>query len=147
MSGTGGGDNDLNSRGKMKSDGDDDNNRNPKKEEGILDSVVSWFKTEEGQQDIKTYAVSFAVALLLRIAIIEPRYIPSLSMYPTFDVGDQLAVEKVTKMFRPLYRNEVIVFNPPERFREIMTDNYGMENRKSKEALIKRIVAVQVWLG
>lgn len=144
MSGHGGGDNDSANRGGNKSDENNDISRSSNREEGFLDSFVSWFKTEEGQQDIKTYTFSFAIALLLRIAIIEPRYIPSLSMYPTFDVGDQLAVEKVTKLFRPFYRNEVIVFNPPERFREIMTDNYGMENRKSKEALIKRIVAVEV---
>jgi hypothetical protein len=146
MSGIGGGDNDPKSRGKMNSDDNNGMNPNSNKEEGFLDSFVSWFKTDEGKQDIQTYTASFAIALLLRIAIIEPRYIPSLSMYPTFDVGDQLAVEKVTKLFRPFYRKEVIVFNPPERFREIMTDNYGMENRKSKEALIKRIVAVEVGL-
>ena len=107
--------------------------------ENIFDSVKSWFKSEEGRDDVQTYFVSLFIALLLRFTIIEPRYIPSLSMYPTFDVGDQLAVEKVTKRIKPLYRNEVVVFNPPEAFREIMGDS-----RKGKEALIKRIVAVEV---
>lgn len=108
-------------------------------DENIFDSVKSWFKSDEGREDVQTYFVSLFIALLLRFTIIEPRYIPSLSMYPTFDVGDQLAVEKVTKRIKPLYRNEVVVFNPPETFREIMGDS-----RKGKEALIKRIVAVEV---
>ena len=110
-------------------------------DESILDSLRNWFRSDEGREDIQTYFVSLFVALLLRIAIIEPRYIPSLSMYPTFDVGDQLAVEKVTKRIKPLYRNEVVVFKPPEAFREIMGDS-----SKGKEALIKRIVAVEVSL-
>jgi signal peptidase I len=65
-------------------------------------------------------------------------------MYPAFDVGDQLAVEKVTKRTRPLAlagarsfeRNEVVVFNPPPAFQDIV------DSRARNEALIKRIVAV-----
>jgi signal peptidase I len=68
--------------------------------------------------------------------VVEPRYIPSLSMSPTFSVGDQLAVEKVTKRLRPPLRGEVVVFRPPPAFAEIAGE------RKGREALIKRIVAV-----
>ena len=93
--------------------------------------------------DVKTYTVSLAIALLIRLTIVEPRYIPSLSMFPTFDAGDQLAVEKVTKRMRPFNRNEVVVFNPPDSFRRIMEENYGRTSKKSKEAFIKRIVAVE----
>lgn len=108
-------------------------------DEGIIDSIKSWIRSDEGKEDIQTYFVSLFIALILRFTIIEPRYIPSLSMFPTFEVGDQLAVEKVTKRLKPFYRNEVVVFNPPETFREIIGDS-----RKGREALIKRIVAVQV---
>jgi signal peptidase I len=110
--------------------------------EGLLASIKSWFASEEGRDDVKTYFISLFVALLIRFTIIEPRYIPSLSMYPTFDVGDQLAVEKVTKLYKPLYRNEVVVFNPPQTFRDIVTNQYG-DPSKGKEALIKRIIAVE----
>ena len=111
---------------------------------GFLNPLQRWFNSEEGQEDIKIYLYSLAIALLLRFLIIEPRFIPSLSMYPTFEVGDQLAVEKVTKRIKPFYRNEVVVFNPPAAFREIMTGQYGQSDARSKEALIKRIVAIEV---
>jgi signal peptidase I len=111
------------------------------KDEGPLTGIKNWFYSEEGREDIKTYFLSLAIALLLRFTIIEPRFIPSLSMYPTFDVGDQLAVEKVTKRIKPFYRNEVVVFRPPQAFQDIMTE-YG-ESSKGREALIKRIVAVE----
>lgn len=118
------------------------NNNNNNGDENFLTTIRDWLRSDEGREDVKTYTISLAVALLLRITIIEPRYIPSLSMYPTFDVGDQLAVEKVTKRIRPFNRNEVVVFNPPASFRQIVSGYSGGE-KKSKEALIKRIVAVE----
>lgn len=113
------------------------------KDDGILGGVQRWLRSEEGQEDIKTYFISLGIALLLRFTIIEPRFIPSLSMFPTFEVGDQLAVEKVTKRIKPFYRKEVVVFNPPQTFRDIIIDNYGRDTPKSREALIKRVVAIE----
>jgi signal peptidase I len=112
--------------------------------ESMLDQLGNWWNSEEGRDDVKTYFISLFIALLLRFTIIEPRYIPSLSMYPTFEVGDQLAVEKVTKRIKPLYREEVVVFNPPQAFRDIMVGEYGQDASRAKEALIKRIVAIEV---
>lgn len=123
---------------------DNNNNNNDDEEEGFFDGIKEYFKSEEGAEDFKTYTLSLAIALVLRFTIVEPRYIPSLSMFPTFDIGDQLAVEKVTKRIRPFNRNEVVVFNPPDEFRRIISDNYGGSSKKTKEALIKRIVAVEV---
>lgn len=111
---------------------------------GFLDGLKQYLRSDESKEDFKTYTISLAIALLLRFLIIEPRFIPSLSMYPTFEVGDQLAVEKVTKRIRPFQRNEVVVFNPPKAFRTILTEDYGADTGKAKEALIKRIVAVEV---
>jgi signal peptidase I len=114
----------------------------PPEDEGIFGSLSNWFKSDEGRDDVKTYFISLFIALLVRFIIVEPRFIPSLSMYPTFEVGDQLAVEKVTKRLKPFYRNEVVVFNPPQTFRDIVANQYGGES-KGKEALIKRVVAVE----
>jgi len=121
----------------------DDNNNNDDEDENFFDSLKEYFKSEEGAQDFKTYTLSLTIALLLRFTIVEPRYIPSLSMFPTFDIGDQLAVEKVTKRIRPFNRNEVVVFNPPDEFRRIIEGTYGGSSKKTKEALIKRIVAIE----
>ena len=118
----------------------------PKEDLGFFDSIKAWFKSDEGRGDIQTYATSLGLALILRLLVVEPRYIPSLSMYPTFEVGDQLAVEKVTKRIRPFERNEVVVFNPPIAFRQVLEGEYGNPEtaQKAREALIKRIVAVAV---
>jgi signal peptidase I len=127
-----------------KNEANDEIDRKPAKrtdEEGIIGSLRRWIRSDEGREDVKTYFVSLFIALLLRFTIIEPRFIPSLSMYPTFDVGDQLAVEKVTKRIKPLYRNEVVVFNPPQTFKDIV-EQYG-DKKKGREALIKRIVAIE----
>ena len=69
----------------------------------------------------------------IRTAILEPRYIPSLSMYPTFDIGDQLLVEKVSKFVRKPKIGDVVVFLPPEAL---------VERGYSKgDAFIKRVIA------
>lgn len=113
------------------------------KDDSFLSQLGQWWNSEEGRDDVKTYFISLGIALLLRFTIVEPRYIPSLSMYPTFEIGDQLAVEKVTKRIKPFYRQEVVVFNPPQTFREIMVDQYGQSGSRAREALIKRIVAIE----
>lgn len=94
-----------------------------------------WFSlSEDVREDIKTTVFSFAFALIVRALLIEPRYIPSLSMFPTFDIGDQLLVDKISsKINRPYQRRDVIVFNPSQTYIDLTGNT---------EALIKRIVAV-----
>jgi len=89
--------------------------------------------SDELKDDINISALSFAFALLVRIFLVEPRFIPSLSMYPTFDVGDQLLVDKITHVRKPYSRRDVVVFNPSETYTELTGNT---------EALIKRVVAV-----
>ncbi|CAL1145298.1 unnamed protein product [Cladocopium goreaui] len=57
-------------------------------------------------------------------------------MYPNFDIGDQLTVDKVSKRWREYERRDVVVFNPPPKFNEVVGGD------RSGDALIKRIVAV-----
>ena len=89
---------------------------------------------QETRDDIKATSASFIFAILLRLFIVEPRFIPSLSMFPTFDIGDQLLVDKVSnKLKRPYQRKDVVVFHPSETYVELTGNN---------DALIKRIVGV-----
>jgi hypothetical protein len=123
--------------------GGNNNNKLPK-DDSFGAKFRRWWNSDEGKDDVRTYFLSLAIALILRFTIVEPRFIPSLSMYPTFDVGDQLAVEKVTKRIKPLYRQEVVVFNPPQTFRDIIVNEYGQDASRAREALIKRVVAIEV---
>jgi len=141
--GGGGGDIDDPNPGGLRDYGGNDDGDSGGDDTPFLEKVRLWLGSNEGLQDVQTYCISFLIALALRVLIVEPRFIPSLSMYPTFDVGDQLAVEKVSKRMRPMSKKEVIVFRPPQTFRDIMSASYGIQSKKSKEALIKRIVAVE----
>lgn len=54
-------------------------------------------------------------------------------MFPTFDVGDQLLVEKVSKYFRGYRAGDIVVFDPPEAL--------ILKGYKRSDAFIKRVVA------
>lgn len=53
-------------------------------------------------------------------------------MYPTFDVGDQLFVNKVSRMNSKYQKRDVVVFKPTQAY---------IEATGNTEALIKRVVA------
>ena len=52
-------------------------------------------RVQETYEFIAEFVPTFAFFLAIRLLIVEPRYIPSLSMFPAFEINDQLAVEKV----------------------------------------------------
>jgi signal peptidase I len=85
---------------------------------------------------VEAVLLTLAFSLLVRVFVAEPRFIPSLSMFPAFDVGDRLVAEKLTYRFaRPPARGDVVIFNPPAELLRKM--GYG-----PYEVFIKRVVAV-----
>jgi signal peptidase I len=84
------------------------------------------------RENLQILAIALLLALLIRVFIAEPRYIPSDSMVPTLDVGDRLVVEKVSYRFHPPHRGDIIVFDPPVQLQ--------FQGYTADQAFIKRII-------
>ena len=80
-----------------------------------------------------TIAIALIVSFLIRVAIAEPRYIPSESMFPTLEIGDRVIVEKVSYRFSDIHHGDIIVFRSPPQLQEL-----GYE---ANQAFIKRAIA------
>lgn len=76
--------------------------------------------------------IALVVALVVRVAIAEPRYIPSNSMDPTLHIGDRLLVDKLSYRWQPPHRGDIVVFNPPAQLVKL---GYTRD-----QAFIKRII-------
>lgn len=83
-------------------------------------------------ENLKAIALALVIALLIRVFIAEPRYIPSDSMFPTLEVGDRIVVEKVSYYFHSPQPQDIVVFNPPE-----LLQNFGYD---ADQAFIKRVI-------
>lgn len=97
-------------------------------------AVSRWEQLWQGQREnIKVLVIALVIALLVRVFIAEPRFIPSNSMEPTLHVGDRLIVDKISEAWSPLHRGDVVVFTPPIQLQEIGYD--------PRQAFIKRVIA------
>lgn len=94
------------------------------------DNQAKWHQIKENGT---TVIIALVLALIIRVFIAEPRYIPSESMFPTLATGDRLVVEKVGYKFHAPERGDIVVFQPPNKLRIL-----GYEEH---QAFIKRAIA------
>lgn len=83
-------------------------------------------------ENIRLLAIALGLALLIRLFVAEPRFIPSDSMLPTLKIGDRLVVEKVSYRLHPPERGDIIVFEPPQALQE--------RGYLPDQAFIKRVI-------
>jgi signal peptidase I len=95
-------------------------------------SAPNWLRRLGGQ--VVPVLAWMALALVLRWAVLEPRWIPSGSMLPNLQINDRVLVEKLrVRLQRPLPLGAIVVFHPPAA---LVQAGYDPE-----AALIKRVVA------
>lgn len=92
----------------------------------------SWKKTI--LENLKLGAIALTIAIVVRLFIAEPRFIPSPSMVPTLAVGDRLLVEKVSYHLHEPHQGDIVVFEPPPQLQE-----YGY---RASQAFIKRVIGL-----
>lgn len=84
------------------------------------------------RENLQILGIALVLALVVRLLIAEPRYIPSDSMVPTLEIGDRLVVEKISYRLRQPLRGDIVVFDPPPLLQEL--------GFTSDQAFIKRVV-------
>lgn len=55
--------------------------------------------------------IGVVLALIVQAVVVQVYVVPSGSMTPTFRVGDRVLVDKLSRVWRPLARGDVIVFD------------------------------------
>lgn len=94
---------------------------------------------------VDTVVFVVVAVIIIRFFLGEIRWIPSLSMYPTFDIKDRIFVEKVSKFYQTPARGDIMIFYPPST--ELKYDAWTVFKRLTgffceDIAFIKRVVGL-----
>ncbi|GER44278.1 thylakoid processing peptide [Striga asiatica] len=84
-------------------------------------------------EDARAAFTAVSVGILFKSSLAEPKSIPSMSMYPTLNVGDRILAEKVSYIFKSPEVSDIVIFKAPSFLQE-----FGFS---SSEVFIKRVVA------
>lgn len=87
---------------------------------------------KQWRDNVQILALALILALGIRAFVAEPRFIPSVSMVPTLEVGDRIVVEKLSYHWRSPTTGDIIVFDPPAALQQ-----YGYTKN---QAFIKRVI-------
>lgn len=106
-------------------------------QEKDLGNSPLWLRLwRQGRESLQILVMALILALLIRIFVAEPRYIPSDSMLPTLQVGDRLIVEKISYHLHPPTIGEIVVFEPPQPLQtQLQLQGYGRD-----QVFIKRVI-------
>jgi signal peptidase I len=94
------------------------------------DTASSFWRSQ--RENLQILIVALVIAVVVRIFVAEPRFIPSDSMVPTLQVGDRLVIEKLSYHWHSPDRGDIVVFQPPKILAE-----YGY---RGDRAFIKRVI-------
>ncbi|MEB3359952.1 MAG: signal peptidase I [Synechococcales bacterium] len=107
----------------------------PSPETQAAGSPSFWRQLWQAQKsNVQTLAIAIFLAIIIRLFVAEPRFIPSDSMVPTLQVGDRLVIEKVSYRLHPPQVGDIVVFEPP---RQLQVFGYTHD-----QAFIKRVMGV-----
>jgi signal peptidase I len=80
----------------------------PKKSEELPQGFLPFF-LELGESLFSSLIVLFLIYRFIAM----PEVVHGASMYPNFDTGERILLEKVTKLYKPYERGEVVILHPP----------------------------------
>ncbi|WNG46999.1 signal peptidase I [Archangium minus] len=91
----------------------------------LATQLLGVFRKQGAWDFVSGFAKALAIAVIIRVFIIEPYRIPSGSMLPTLEIGDQVFINKFIYGVRLPYTNYVpfVIVRPPERGDVIVFNN------------------------
>jgi len=79
-------------------------------EQKVIREILDW---------LKYIAIAVVLALVIRSFVVMNIKVPTGSMLPTIQLGDQILVNRFVYRFKPLQRGDIVVFRYPDNPKEL----------------------------